>query len=196
MATGSVIFSPFGKGSVLISNGAGFEPEIQFKWQILLVCTWCQGDHVGDQEQNISLLWELVFFHVTSSRKNSFVLTFKVATLSRCCKPRIFFTDFPLSVACEQVLHLEESRRVKQEPHIKGDDSAMGRDRAGAHVCLPVSFASHNSLAMRSLLTGRLHFAYNRVKFRCKKTREGHNLQPIYLFQLRDNTKLCFLITL
>ena len=24
----------------------------------------------------------------------------------------------------------------------------------------------------------------------CKKTREGHNLQPIYLFQLRDNTVL------
>ena len=28
MATGSVIFSPFGNGSVLISSGAGFEPGI------------------------------------------------------------------------------------------------------------------------------------------------------------------------
>ena len=115
-----------------------------------------------------------------------------MATLSRCCKPRIFFTDFTLSVACEQVLHLEESQRVKQEPHIKGDDGAMGRDRAGAHVCLPVSFASHEKLAHREATLCK----YNQVKFTCTKTREGHNLQPIYLFQLRDNTKLCFLITL
>ena len=106
----------------------------------------------------------------------------------RCCKPRIFFTDFTLGVAYEQVPHLEESRPVTQEPHIKGDDSARGRNRAGAHVFLPVSFASHNSLAMKSLLTGRLHFA-NITKKNLNVKRQG-KATTYNLFKLRDNTVL------
>lgn len=58
--------------------------------QILLVCTWRHGGHVGGQEQkHFPPLGTKLYFHVNSSRKYSFVLTPNMAALSRGCKPRI-----------------------------------------------------------------------------------------------------------
>ena len=56
----------------------------------LLVCSWRHGGHVGGPEQkHSSPLGTKLYFHVNSSRKDSFVLTPNMAALSRGCKPRI-----------------------------------------------------------------------------------------------------------
>ena len=67
-----------------------FEKFFIFFMDILLVCTWRHGGHVGGQEQkHFSPLGTKLYFHVNSSRKYSFVLTPNMAALSRGCKPRI-----------------------------------------------------------------------------------------------------------
>ena len=43
------------------------------------------------KKKSISLLLQL-YFHVNSSRKNCFVLTFNMAALSRGCRPRRYST--------------------------------------------------------------------------------------------------------
>ena len=43
--------------------------------EILLVCTWCHGGHVGDQEQkHFSPLGTKLYFHVNSSKKNFYCI--------------------------------------------------------------------------------------------------------------------------
>ena len=65
---------------------------------LLLVCTWRHGGHVGGQEQkHFSPLGTKLYFHVNSSRKYSFVLTPDMAALSRGCKPRIALLPFSLT---------------------------------------------------------------------------------------------------
>ena len=51
---------------------------------VLLVCTWRQGGHVGDQGQkHFSPLGTKLYFQVNSSRKNYIVLTPNMAASSR-----------------------------------------------------------------------------------------------------------------
>ena len=183
MATGSVIFSPFGRGSVLISSGAGFEPEIQYKWQILLllVCTWRQGGHVGGQEQkHFSPLGTKLYSHVTSSRKNSSVLTSNATVLSRCWKPRMFFTDFPPGVACEQDLHLQASRRVTQELHTKQTFQPP------SHVNLEVL----KKKVQKNLETGASNLEISKICVKLKKQQQIICLSVFLPFWLRCRRRI------
>ena len=63
---------------------------------VLVVCTWRQGGHIGDQGQkHFSPLGTKLYFQVNSSRKNFIVLTPNMSALSRGCKPRICFVWYP-----------------------------------------------------------------------------------------------------
>ena len=54
-----------------------FLKRIQYKNNIMLVCTRRHGSHASDQEQKHLSVGTKRYFHVNSSRKNSIVLTRK-----------------------------------------------------------------------------------------------------------------------
>ena len=57
---------------------------------VLLVCKWRHGGHVGGQEQkHFSPLGNELYFDANLVEKYSFVLTTNMAALSRGCNPRI-----------------------------------------------------------------------------------------------------------
>ena len=62
----------------------------QTSFQVLLVCTWRHGGHVGGQEQkHFSPQGTKLYFPVNFSSKISIVLSPNMAALSRGRKPRI-----------------------------------------------------------------------------------------------------------
>ena len=86
--------------------------------ELLLVCTWRHGGHVGGQEQkHFSPRGTKLYFHVNSSRKYSFVLTPNMAALSRGCKPRIVYAAVTITSTQRHTSLLIGSRRRKLEVH-------------------------------------------------------------------------------